>query len=106
SLIVSLLFVSGLVLGLVYQVFEARQRVRGEVEASAELVFRLLDGLLPPAAERVLSEPELDRLRRALSVQDARHLDIQVLGPGEDLAPLDSGDVEAPAWFVGFVRPA
>ena len=102
SLIVSLLFVVGMVLGLSFLISNARQRVADEVGAAAILTSQLLESLF--------TDPDMARDQRRLveqlrDVGDARHLDVYLEVEGsEAVPPPDVTPPEAPAWFVYLVQ--
>ena len=104
SLIISLLFLSGMVLGVSFQISNARQRVAQEVESTARLTYQLLDSLLPVSGDAARDNLLLLEILRG--VENARHLDIQLVPGGETAAAQESGtEIAAPAWFVRLVRP-
>ncbi|MEY4640744.1 MAG: hypothetical protein RLZZ227_738 [Pseudomonadota bacterium] len=99
TLIVSLLFVVGMLLGLSFLISSARQRVADEVGAAAVLTVELLESML-------LDTPVQDRaqlLRRLQGIENARHLDIYLQG-AEDTIPERSNAARAPSWFVYLVQ--
>ena len=100
--IISLLFVSGMVLGLSFQIGNARQRVANEVNATATLTFELLQNLLL-VSDR--SNAEVIELLNGLSgLENARHLNISIIGDEQEQTPLLENSVQAPAWFVRLVE--
>lgn len=104
SLIVSLLFAVGMLLGLSFLIGSARQRVADEVGAAATLTSQLLESVLADAGVGNIRDHTalLDRLG---AIENARHLDIYI--EGEDSAPAAETPVisNAPGWFVWLVQP-
>jgi two-component system sensor histidine kinase UhpB len=98
SLIVSLLFGAGMLLGLSFLISNARQRVADEVGAAAVLTSQLLGSILPDAGTD--HARLLERLQR---IDNARHLDIYIEGEPA-VVPAQSGVAQAPAWFVYLVE--
>jgi len=102
SLFISLVFFTGMVLGVSFQISNAKSRVSGEVESTARLAYQLLQSLIP-AASTGQSAALLQALRE---IDDVRHLDIQVLGPGmPPPAPAIEATTSVPGWFESLVRP-
>jgi two-component system sensor histidine kinase UhpB len=103
SLIVSLLFVTGMLLGLTFLISNARQRVAEEVDAAAVLTSQLLESLFTDAG---IARDQARLLERLRSIDQARHLDIYIEVEGTE--PVERPETvvvtEAPAWFVSLVQ--
>jgi two-component system sensor histidine kinase UhpB len=105
SLIVSMLFLAGMLLGSSFLISNARQRVNEEVAAAAALTFQLLNAVLLDASTATGHEDHTQLLARLRSMEDVRHLDIFIAGTqGEAGAPLAEATTRAPAWFVYLVQ--
>jgi two-component system sensor histidine kinase UhpB len=102
SLMVSLLFVAGMILGLSFLISSARQRVADEVGAAAILTSQLLESILLDAGTQQ-SGDYARLLQRLQAIDNARHLDIFIEGD-EDSVPTRASMAEAPAWFVYLVQ--
>ena len=61
SIIVTLLFLTGMCLGVSLQISHASSRVSSEVDSTAELTWRMLDALIPLPAERI-TDSKIDEL--------------------------------------------
>lgn len=102
SLIISLLFLAGMLLGLSFLIISAKQRVVDEVSSAATLTYQLLDTLLPAAGASGTRESNQELLRMLAAIEDVRHVDISVPGMAEqEQAPAD--EIAAPGWFVDLV---
>ena len=105
SVIISLLFFSGMILGVSFQISNARQRVAQEMESAATLTYQLLDSVLLEAdlAQDANKNKLLEQLH---SIEGVRHLDIRIdsrLDP--DVSPPTTPQrAQAPAWFVYLVQ--
>ncbi len=95
SLIVSLLFTAGMLLGLSFLISNARQRVANEVEAAAILTSELLESLFTDAG---MARDQARLLERLRSIDEARHLDIYIEGV-DGAAATEVVVTDAPAWF-------
>jgi two-component system sensor histidine kinase UhpB len=107
SLIVSMLFLAGMLLGLSFLITSARKRVVEEVDAAASLTRQLLTSVLSAdAAPGAVRDDQARLLERLLAIEDVRHLDIRIIGPGQAALPaMEVPDTDsAPAWFVYLVQ--
>lgn len=108
SLIVSLVFLTGMVMGVSFQISNAKKRVSGEVESTAGLAYQLLETLVPVTQEADSESSSQRLLAQLRDIDDVRHLDIRV---EEDASVSQAGvsiateDIQAPVWFVRLVRP-
>jgi two-component system sensor histidine kinase UhpB len=103
SLIVSLLFAVGMVLGLSFLIGSARQRVADEVGSAARLTSQLLESVLSDASMAGIRD-HTQLLARLNVIDNARHLDLYIVGddsPAPDELPAAA---EAPAWFAYLVQ--
>lgn len=100
SLIVCMLFAAGVLLGLVFLISNARQRVTEEVVAAAALTSQLLEAVVLDAGPLGANDHAqlLDRVQR---IEGARHLDISIANSG---TPVATGATRAPGWFVYLVQ--
>ncbi|HWK53400.1 MAG TPA: histidine kinase [Hyphomicrobiales bacterium] len=105
SLIVSLLFLAGMVLGLGFLVSNARSRVQEEVGSAAMLTRQLLTLMLEQDA-RVYSLEEQQALIEGLGgIEGARHLELRIETAGTVRASAEMPPVaQAPLWFHWLVR--
>ena len=78
TLIISVLFLSGMLLGVAFLISNARQRVTTEVRSSATLTWQLLNIVL--SEEGIVQDPEqqLQLLQELASLEDVRHLEISI----------------------------
>ncbi len=102
----SLLMVAGMLLGIGYQVMQARKRVSDELVAATDLAWHLLDSMLPMESGRLEPLERADMQRRLGRIEAVRHLDIRILGSSEQILTLGTQPSEqtAPAWFVSLVQ--
>jgi two-component system sensor histidine kinase UhpB len=103
SLIVSMLFFAGMLLGLVFLVSNARQRVAEEVQSAATLAQQLLSAVLQDAS---IGEGQdharlVERLR---AMENVRHLEIAIAGSSGASRAMPIAGSTAPAWFVFLVQ--
>ncbi len=104
SLIISLLFLTGMILGIGFQISIARQRIAIEMESAAALAYQLIDS--PALNSAAALDNETSALRQQLySVEDVRHLDISIRSANGTQRSLlaDPQPVQAPAWFLYLV---
>lgn len=93
-----------LLLGGSIAVWQARQAVDREIDASINLAAQLIQF----GFSQTLFN-EADWLRRINSLQETRHLEIQLLAPSGRLlnvprhAPADAGEEVPPRWFIALV---
>jgi two-component system sensor histidine kinase UhpB len=102
SVIVTLLYVVGLLLGAGFLVASARQRVAEEVSAAAILTSQLLEPLFIAAS---LTQDQATILERMQNIDPARHLDVYLEVEDDGIAPEQSLVTAAPSWFVYLVQP-
>ncbi len=100
SLIVSLLFAAGMLLGVTFLINNARERVADEVGAAALLTSQLLESLFTDAG---MARDQARLLERLRSIDEARHLDIYIEN-ADTAAPSPVVVTEAPGWFVYLVQ--
>ncbi|MDC0598301.1 histidine kinase [Gammaproteobacteria bacterium] len=106
SIIVSLLFLTGIILGVSFLLSNAKQRVTDEVESTAYLTFQLLDSLLTDSANTLLTGNKAELLQSLLSIEEARHMSISI---EDNLNSIDreqqlQDNIEAPFWFIRLVQ--
>jgi two-component system sensor histidine kinase UhpB len=109
NVLISILFVSILVLGTALVIYNARRAVFEETQSTARLAAQLLE--VAYGGSNASNQDALrSRLRAEMrSVDDARHLQIALIEGDRELPLADAGvvsDVRAPKWFVGLVAPA
>ena len=78
TLITSLLFLGGMLLGVSILVLSARQRVANEVAATATLTYQLLDALLPLADATNDAADDAIWLQQLVALEGARHMEISI----------------------------
>jgi len=100
SVIVSLLYLAGLLLGSGFLIANARQRVADEVGAAAILASQLLEPLF---ADAVIARDQTRLLDSLQHLDEARHLDIY-LEVDDGAARVEAARPKAPAWFVALVQ--
>lgn len=107
SIIVSLLCLTGIVLGTAYLVGSAKQRVAEEIESTATLAYQLLDTLLADPEAAMTDQARAQLVQRLSQIEDARHLDISITGDGQstEISPSQTLTPGAPTWFATRVRP-
>lgn len=102
SLIVSLLYVVGLLLGAGFLIANARQRVADEVGAAAVLASQLLGPLFTDAS---VARDQARLVERLQHIEGVRHIDVYVERDGAgDTAQAQPLVTEAPGWFVYLVQ--
>ena len=107
NLLLSVLFVTILVLGTVLVIGNARRAVLEETESTARLTLQLLE-LAYDAADPVGVAALQDRLREQLgALEAARHLQVLLVEGGRELElrGVRAEPVAAPSWFVRLVEP-
>ncbi len=117
NLLISVMFVTILVLGAVLVIHNARRAVFEETQSAAELALRLLEVAYSSAAPRGPGDPgdpgDQEALRARLRTEmqgfeSARHLQV-VLIEGDRELPLaeapPAADIAAPRWFAQLVEP-
>jgi two-component system sensor histidine kinase UhpB len=105
SLIISLLFFTGMILGFGFQISAARQRVATEMESAIALAYQLIDSPALNAGTSALGTGQLQQQLR--SIEDVRHLDISIISASGELQPQPLAreiSTRAPAWFVYLVQ--
>ncbi len=107
NLLLSVLFVTVLVLGTVLVIGNARRAVLEETESTAQLALQLLE-LAYDSADPAGAAALQDRLRAQLGALEAvRHLQVLLVQDGHEVELTGSADaaVAAPTWFVRLVEP-
>jgi len=115
TIITSLLFLCGMLLGVSILVLSARQRVANEVAATATLTYQLLDVLLPDAIGRGDDPGHEALLQRLVALEGARHMEISIArsldapqvvtgAAAADSPTAGSRLPAAPRWFVRLVQ--
>jgi two-component system, NarL family, sensor histidine kinase UhpB len=107
SLIITLLFFAGMILGVSFQINTSRQRIAIEMESAAALAYQLIDS--PTLNSAAALDNKTNALRQQLySVEDVRHLDISIRSADGTQRSLlaDQPFASAPAWFVYLVGTA
>lgn len=103
TLISTALILIGMLLGIGFQVVQARQRVTAELDAAATLAFDLLDAMLPVETAALSTVEQQSLLQRLQDIEAVRHLDIRLLEDGTETElppPRSEAAAQAPAWFV------
>jgi two-component system sensor histidine kinase UhpB len=104
--LVSILFVTILVLGTLLVIGSARRAVRAETESTARLALALLEASY---AVPVPGRADLEQsLRARLRALESGRLEVRLVAEGREVE-LTGGEVveaAAPAWFVRLVAPA
>jgi two-component system sensor histidine kinase UhpB len=107
NLLLSVLFVTILVLGTVLVIGNARRAVLEETESTARLTLQLLE-LAYDAADPAAVAALQDRLREQLgALEAARHLQVLLVEGGRELElrSVRPEPIAAPSWFVRLVEP-
>jgi two-component system sensor histidine kinase UhpB len=102
----SLLMLAGMLLGLGYQVIQARNRVSDELVSATDLAWHLLDAMLPMESGNLEPTARDTMQNRLHTIEAVRHLDIRIIGASEQvlmLGALPAGRA-APDWFVRLVQ--
>ncbi len=107
SIIVTLLFTTGMFLGVSLQVNNASSRVSSEVDSTAELTWRMLNALMPLSSDRNTDDASIDELVASLqALDDLRHMEIRIEGDGNsEVVTENPPQIDAPSWFVSLVAP-
>ncbi len=102
----SLLMVTGMLLGVGYQVMQARTRVLDELESATDLAWHLLDTMLPMDSVRLEATEKAAMQNRLHNIEAVRHLDIRVVGDSEQVLTRGTvpAELAAPSWFVRLVQ--
>ena len=105
-LLCSLLMVAGMLLGIAYQVLQARKRVSDELVAATDLAWHLLDSMLSMETDRLHPFEKAEMQSRLHKIEAVRHLDIRIQGTAEQILTQGTlpADRTAPAWFVDLVQ--
>jgi two-component system sensor histidine kinase UhpB len=107
NLLLSVMFVTILVLGIVLVIGNARRAVLEETESTARLALQLLEAAYQSADEAGVAALQ-SRLREQLAeLESARHLQVSLVEAGRELtlAGAKTAPVAAPQWFVRLVEP-
>jgi two-component system sensor histidine kinase UhpB len=104
NLLLSVMFVTILVLGIVLVIGNARRAVLEETESTARLALQLLDAAYE-SADSAGGAALQGRLREQL--ESARHLQVSLVEGGREveLAGAHAPPVAAPQWFARLVAP-
>jgi len=108
NLLISVMFVTILVLGTVLVIFNARRAVLEETQSTARLALQLLE-VAYASAEPSGIEALQERLRRQMgSFESARHLEVVLIEGGREVALAGAPPARgtAPGWFARLVAPA
>lgn len=100
------LILVGMLLGIVFQVLQARQRVSDELQAAMDMAGQLVDAILPVPAGSVSAGIDRSLLENLQRIEAMRHLQITLQDRGEiyTAAPTPTGYVQAPRWFQRLVQ--
>jgi two-component system sensor histidine kinase UhpB len=107
NLLLTVLFVTILVLGTVLVIGNARRAVLEETESTARLALQLLEAAYDATDSAGVAALQT-RLRRQLGeLESARHLQVLLVEGGRELELTDvrAAAVAAPQWFVRLVEP-
>lgn len=105
SIIISLLFLTSMLLGVSMLVFTAKQRVANEVASTATLTFQLLDTLLPSDVGAEHDSGHAALLQQLRRLEDARHMEISISNStAPETLVATTRAIAAPAWFVRLVE--
>jgi two-component system sensor histidine kinase UhpB len=109
NVLISVMFVTILVLGTMLVIFSARRAVFEETQSTAGLALQLLEVAYAGTGASEVGALE-SRLRDQLgSLESARHLEVLLVTTEGDEVPLTGNQAApagAPAWFTGLVAPA
>jgi two-component system sensor histidine kinase UhpB len=108
NLLLSVLFVTILVLGTLLVIGNARRAVFEETESTARLALQLLEVAYDAADPAAIGSLQA-RLREQLGeLENARHLKVLLVDGGRELelTNVEAEPVAAPQWFVRLVEPA
>jgi two-component system sensor histidine kinase UhpB len=108
NLLLSVMFVSILVLGIVLVIGNARRAVFEETESTARLALQLLEVAYDSADPAGVTALQA-RLREQLGeLESARHLQVLLVEDGRELelTDVEAAPIAAPQWFVRLVEPA
>lgn len=104
SIIISMLFLTCMLLGVSFLVTTAKTRIANEVASSASLTYQLLDALLPDGVSSANDPDHLLLLQRISALEEARHMDISISNRRVSAnTKIPEKDIAAPAWFVALV---
>jgi two-component system sensor histidine kinase UhpB len=114
NLLISVMFVTILVLGTVLVIFNARRAVLQETESTAGLALQLIEvayanAKASPSPDAVAAPAGEDLLRERLrGLAGVRHLEVMLIDDGRAvaLARPAAEAAAAPRWFVRLVQPA
>jgi two-component system sensor histidine kinase UhpB len=108
NVLISVMFVTILVLGTMLVIFSARRAVFEETQSTAGLALQLLEVAYAGTGASEIGALE-SRLREQLgNLESARHLEVLLVTGGREV-PLTGNEtvpVGAPAWFTSLVAPA
>jgi len=110
NLLISVMFVTVLVLGTLLVILNARRAVLQETESTARLALQLIEVAYANADSESAGALTAEELLRARlrGLADVRHLEVLLIDDGRavELASARAETTPAPRWFVGLVRPA
>lgn len=101
TVVSSLLILLGMLLGIGFQVLQARQRVSKELEAAMDMAGQLVAAILPAPGAGTDTATDRSRLQNLQRIEALRHLQI-TLQDGADLYPPSRQPTDytpAPVWF-------
>lgn len=104
-LLSTMLVLIGMLLGITFQVTQARKRVSDELQAASELAFQLVDTMLGSVDVADTTGRTL-LLSRLQGMEAVRHLDIRLVAGESVVPPLEPAatGMSAPSWFVRLVQ--
>jgi two-component system, NarL family, sensor histidine kinase UhpB len=106
TLIISLLMLVGMLLGVTFQVVQARQRVSHELSAATDMAYQLLDSMLLQQPGALVTAEQQQALQVGLAgIDSGRHISIMFMTAG--MMSTESTPVTepaAPGWFVRLVK--
>lgn len=107
-LISSMLMIIGMLVGIAFQVLQARQRVADELNDATELAWQLVDAMMPQQTTTLTPEEQQILISRLQRIAAVRHLGIKLGGSGieQSLPPTFEVAASAPAWFANLVQVA
>lgn len=109
NLLITLLFIGLFICSSYYVIANARKAVQHEVESTAHLALQLIQVAISSVSIDAKEQGKLNILDSLSSLDETRHLSIEIRNPSDILTPEEEFSVmqnaKAPSWFVKLVQP-
>jgi two-component system sensor histidine kinase UhpB len=109
NLLITLLFIGLFICSSFYVIANARKAVQHEVESTAQLALQLIQIAISSVSMEAEEQDKLKILDSLSSLDETRHLRIEIRNPADVLMPDEEFSIienaKAPDWFVKLVQP-